>query len=312
MKRDFPFKIVQAPDMTIWPIDRGRAKPERHVGRRTSLALLFGAGWLSGCGGLRTIETLTPSGAYLSDLDVAYGPDPRQRLDVYRPAAPSATPSPVVVFFYGGSWRRGEKEAYRFVAEYLTRMGCVAVIADYRLYPAVRFPAFVEDGAAAIAWARDNAQRLGGDQRRIYAMGHSSGAHTAVLLALEPRYLAAVGRSPGDLAGVIGISGPYDEDFSTVRWLRAVFPDTANAEEARPITKARRGAPRMLLANGGRDGLVSPRHAVALATRLRELGSPVDLRIYDAAGHGDILLGLSTTLAGGSSLGADVLSFITS
>jgi len=310
MKQEFPLKIVQAPDMTIRSIGRSGRTRSSGIGRRAALSSLFGAGWLSGCGGLRTIDTLTPAGAYVSELDIAYGPDPRHRLDVYRPSEPTAAPAPVVVFFYGGSWRRGEKEAYRFVGEYLTRKGCVALVADYRLYPAVHFPAFVEDGAAAIAWARANAPRLGGDPQRIYAMGHSAGAHTAVLLALEPRYLAAFGRSPGDLAGVIGISGPYDEDFSAVRWLRAVFPDTAHASEWRPITKARAGAPRMLLANGGRDSLVAPRHAVAMAVRLRELGSPVELRIYDGAGHGDILLGLSTTLAGGSALGSDVLSFI--
>lgn len=298
--------------MTIRSIDRSQGRLERLVGRRASLALLFGAGWLSGCGALQTIDTLTPSGGYVAELDLPYGPDLRQRLDVYRPAMQSAPSAPVVLFFYGGSWRRGEKEAYRFIGEYLTRMGCVAVVADYRLFPAVQFPAFVEDGAAAFAWARDNAPRLGGDQRRIYAMGHSAGAHTVVLLALEPRYLAARGRSPADLAGVIGISGPYDADFSTIRWLRAVFPATSTAMEARPITKAHAGAPRMLLANGGRDGLVPPRHAVALARRLRELGNPVDLRIYDAAGHGDILLGLSTHLAGGLTLGSDVLSFIRS
>lgn len=310
MKQMFIPKIEQGPDMTIRSIGRNCRKLERFVGRRASLALLFGAGWLSGCGGLKTIDTLTPSGGYVADLDIPYGADPRQRLDVYRPAARSSTPAPVVLFLYGGSWRRGEKEAYRFIGEYLTRMGCVALIADYRLYPEVQFPAFVEDGASAVAWARENALSLGGDPRRVYAMGHSAGAHIVVLLALEPRYLARRGGSPSDLAGVIGISGPYDQDFSTTRWLRAVFPDTANAAESRPLTKARAGAPRMLLANGGRDNLVSPRHAIALATRLRELGNPVDLRIYEAAGHADILLGLSTNLAGGLTLGSDVLNFI--
>lgn len=298
--------------MTIWSFGRAHPRLERVIGRRASLGLLFGAGWLAGCNGLRTIDTLTPSGAYELDRDVAYGPSARQRLDVYRPRDAAADAArPVVVFFYGGSWRRGAKESYRFVGEYLSRLGFIAVVADYRLHPEVTFPAFVDDGAAVVGWAVREAPRLGGDPRQVFAMGHSAGAHIAVLLALEPRYLAAQGLSPDRMAGVIGISGPYDTDLSSVRWLRAVFAGEGAGEEARVMTKVRSGAPRMLLANGGRDALVSPRHAVALATRLRELGNRVDLRIYDDAGHGDILLGLSTTLSGSLTLGGDVLAFVT-
>lgn len=297
--------------MTIWSIGRAHPRLEKVIGRRASLGLLFGAGWLSGCNGLRTIDTLTPSGEYDLDRDVAYGPSARQRLDVYRPRAVAAQEArPVVIFFYGGSWRRGDKESYRFVGEYLSRLGFIAVVADYRLFPEVTFPGFVDDGAAVVGWAMREATRLGGDPRRIFAMGHSAGAHIAVLLALEPRYLAAQGLTPDRIAGVIGISGPYDTDLSSVRWLRAVFPGEGVGEEARVMTKARSGAPRMLLANGGRDALVNPRHAVALATRLRELGNSVDLRIYDDAGHADILLGLSTTLSGSLTLGSDVLAFV--
>ncbi|MBL8700618.1 MAG: alpha/beta hydrolase [Alphaproteobacteria bacterium] len=272
---------------------------------------MLGAGWVAGCNGLRTIDSLTPAGHYLLERDVAYGPAPRQRLDVYHPRGEApAGARPIVVFFYGGSWRRGEKESYRFVGEYLSRLGFVAVVADYRLYPAVTFPAFVEDGATAVAWAIREAGRLGGDPRRVFPMGHSAGAHIAVLLALEPRYLAAQGLAPERLAGVIGISGPYDTDLSSVRWLRAVFAGEGIGEEARVLSKARAGAPPMLLANGGRDPLVNARHAVELATRLRALGNRVDLRIYEEAGHGDILLGLSTTLAGNLTLGGDVLAFV--
>ena len=72
------------------------------------------------------------------ERDVAYGPEPRHRLDIYTPRgrAPEAT----VLFFYGGTWKSGTKALYRFLGEALTRRGFQAVIADYRLYPAVRFP----------------------------------------------------------------------------------------------------------------------------------------------------------------------------
>lgn len=306
---DVARNIEQGSDVTIRAIGRAQPRLARMLGRRASLGVLFTAGWLAGCGGLRTIETLTPAGDYDLDRDVAYGPSRRQRMDVYRPRDLGAD-APVMVFFYGGSWRRGDKESYRFVGEYLSRLGFVAMVADYRLYPEVTFPGFVEDGAAAVATAMRIAGRYGGDPRRVHVMGHSAGAHIAVLLGLEPRYLAAEGLTPDRLAGIVGISGPYDADLAAVRWLRAVFAGDGVGEAARVVTKARAGAPPMLLANGGRDALVPPRHAVTLATRLRELGNRVDLRIYDDAGHGDILLGLSTTLAGNLTLGGDLVAFV--
>ena len=189
-------------------------------------------------------------------------------------------------------------------------MGCVAVVADYRLFPEVRFPGFVEDGAAAVAWAREHAERLGGDPARVFAMGHSAGAHTAVLLGLEPRYLEAARVRPERLAGVIGISGPYALDLRSVRWLRETFPEAQSAGEAMPLEKVRSGAPPMLLAHGGLDVVVHPRNTTALARRLEETGNRVDLRIYQRSGHADILLGLSTMLAGDLTLGGDVVDFV--
>jgi acetyl esterase/lipase len=299
-------KIEQGRATTI--PHRGRSTPAPAAGRRLFLQGIVAAPVLAGCG-LRTIDSLTPDGAYVLEKDLPYGPGMRQRLDAYRPVELPARPLPVVVFIYGGSWRRGSKDDYRFLAEYLTRMGCAVLVADYRLFPEVRFPAFVEDGAAAVAWARANAARLGGDPTRVFVMGHSAGAHTAVLLGLEPRYLASVGMRSEDIAGVVGISGPYAVDLGTIRWLRQTFPEAARAE-ARPFDKARAGAPPMFLATGGRDGLVDPRNTLEFGRRLEELGNRVDTRVYASAGHADILLGFSTTLSGDLTIGGDVVRFI--
>lgn len=282
--------------------------PASAAGRRLFLQGILAAPVLAGCG-LRTIDTLTPDGAYVLEKDVAYGEAARHRLDAYRPSDMPPRALPVVVFIYGGSWRRGSKDDYRFLAEYLTRMGCVVVVADYRLFPEVRFPAFVEDGASAVAWARSNATRLGGDPARVFVMGHSAGAHSAVLLGLEPRYLTEVGLKISDIAGIVGISGPYAVDLGTIRWLRQTFPESASAE-SKPLDKVRAGAPPMFLATGGRDGLVDPRNTVVFGKRLEEFGNRVETRVYAGAGHADILLGFSTTLAGDLTLGGDVMRFV--
>ena len=93
-----------------------------------------------------------------------------------------------MIFFYGGSWDTGSKNDYLFVAQALAASGYTVVIPDYRLYPAVRFPAFVDDGARAVRWTAD---RVGTD--KVFVMGHSAGAHIALMLAANTPYLAAAG-----------------------------------------------------------------------------------------------------------------------
>src|SRR5262249_23860657 len=149
-----------------------------------------------------------PGNGYVSTLDQPYADLPRQKLDVYRPTHISS-PAPVIVFFYGGGWESGSKHDYRFVARSLVSHGFITVLPDYRLYPDVTFPAFVQDGASAIKWTYENIARFGGDPTRIYLMGHSAGAHTAVLLALDGHYLAEAGTPNSAIKAVAALAGPY-------------------------------------------------------------------------------------------------------
>lgn len=274
-------------------------------------AAALAASGLGGCNSLQIVDAVTSTRGYVVSRGVSYGPSPRQTLDIYAPDDDGAGGlRPIVLFLYGGSWRRGSKEEYRFVGAYLARSGHVGVVADYRLFPETGFPGFIEDCAAATAFVRRVIPGFGGDPGRIFLMGHSAGAHMAALLALEPSYLAQRAMDPRDLSGVVGISGPYDHDFGTVRWLAEVFPDARSRRESRVLDKARLGAPPMFLANGTADTLVPARNAVALAERLRALGNRVDLRLYEGAGHGDILAGLVPPLAGTSTLGGDIQAFL--
>ena len=163
---------------------------------------------------LGALNGLARSDVYRLDEGIAYGPLARQRLDVYTPTAPAATPArgwPVAVFFYGGSWNTGERGDYRFVAAALAERGVLAIVADCRLYPEVRFPEFLRDAALALAWGLENGKRLGGDPRRTFVMGHSAGGYNAAMLALDPRWLAPTGHdAKRKLAGWIGLAGPYE------------------------------------------------------------------------------------------------------
>src|SRR5581483_1205365 len=187
---------------------------------------------------------------------IAYAERSRHRLDICRPARPE--PAPVVVFFYGGAWRSGNKGLYRYVAKALARRGYVAVVPDYRIYPEARYPDFLEDGARVVRWVKDNIASFGGDPDKIFLKGHSAGAHIAAMLSIDGRWLRQVGLDPRrDVAGLIGISGPYDYLPLRDKTLRDIFGG-ADRPETQPIFHVAPGAPPSLLVTGGRDRVVEP------------------------------------------------------
>ncbi|MDH5336887.1 MAG: alpha/beta hydrolase, partial [Nitrospira sp.] len=142
--------------------------------------------------------------------DQVYGPEPSQKLDIYVPANTKNKLMDVVVFFYGGRWTYGAKEDYRFVAATFVKEGFVVVIPDYRKYPQVRFPVFVEDGAKALSWASDHIAEFHGDPTRVHVVGHSAGAHIGALLAADPHYLADEGKDRSlTIHDFSGLAGPY-------------------------------------------------------------------------------------------------------
>jgi len=126
-------------------------------------------------------------------------------LDVYAPQG--ATAAPVIVWFHGGALLEGDKQDEAEIAARFADAGFVTVAANYRLSPAVAHPAHVQDAAAAVAWAIDNARTYGGDPARVFVGGYSAGAYLAALLATDERYLAAHQQSPSVLRGVILVSG---------------------------------------------------------------------------------------------------------
>ncbi|MBT8135773.1 MAG: alpha/beta hydrolase [Gammaproteobacteria bacterium] len=275
--------------------------------RRAAVVLL--AVGLSGCSALALLSAASPNSSYQRFADISYGDSPSHRLDLYQPVD-ADTPPPVVVFFYGGGWRRGDKDKYEFVAASLTRAGYCAVLADYRTYPDVTFPAFIEDGAAAVAWTIANARRYGANGGRVYLMGHSAGAHIAALLALDERYLAAQGVA-GSIAGLIGLSGPYDFLPLQPGYLNEVFPE-ATRNQSQPVNFVSDRAPPVLLVHGTGDTVVLPRNSRRLAQRLQQNGVPVTLRLYDGVGHARVAAALAPPLDFIAGTLEDSIAFIAS
>ncbi len=271
---------------------------------------------LCACSALDFVNLLVPSGTYTASRNLAYGPDPREKLEVYRPLEP-ADPQlagngyPVVVFFHGGSWTSGDREDYRFVGEALAARGILTIVAGYRLYPQVRYPDFLADCARAVAWAERESRRYGGDSRRLYVMGHSSGAYNAAMLALDPRWLSSVGLAPGALAGWIGLAGPYDFFPMQDTKSRPVFNHPDYPAGSQPIDYVSNSAPRTFLGAADSDGLVDPeRNTKQLAEKLRSAGVSVTLRIYDGVSHYTLIGAFARPLRGLEPVLSDVVEFI--
>jgi acetyl esterase/lipase len=266
---------------------------------------------LSACSPAQLLNsTISRSGVVVTH-DVAYGDVPRQKLDVYRPAG--AGLAPVVVFLYGGAWNSGSKAMYPFVAATLARSGNVVVVPDYRLYPEVRFPAFLQDCARAVAWTQAHLAEIGGDPQRVFLMGHSAGAYNAAMLALNPAYLEQAGTSRNRLAGMIGLAGPYDFLPITGADVKAVFATVGdNSPESQPITFVDGHAPPMLLLAGSADRTVYPRNTLSLAARVRAKGGQVQDRIFPGVGHIGLVIAIAPLFQGKAPVLPIVESFIRS
>jgi acetyl esterase/lipase len=223
-----------------------------------------------------------------------YGPLPRNGVDVYTPR--QAADAPVIVFFYGGNWQSGTKETYRFVAASLAARGYVAVVPDYRVYPEARFDGFMQDGAQAVAWTKRNIQRFGGDPGRIFLMGHSAGAHIAAMLTLDGHWLADAGlNSRQDIAGLIGVAGPYDFLPLHDDTLETIFSG-GDIMRTQPISFVAGEEPPALLVTGRADSTVDPGNTARLAARLRARGGDVTETEYASVGHLTIIGAFSPVL----------------
>ena len=260
------------------------------------------------CSPLKTFNALVPkdAGVAIVARNQIFREGPRGRLDLYAPRRRSEAPLPVIVFFYGGSWNSGTKDGYAFVGRALASRGFLVAIPDYRLVPEVRFPAFLEDGAAAVRWVRAHAARHGGDPDRIVLAGHSAGAYNAAMLSLDPRWL---GPDRAAVRGFVGLAGPYDFFPFDQPASVAAFGEASDPLATQPVRFASPGDPPSLLLVAGRDTLVYPRNARNLAAALRQAGVPVETRVYDEIGHIGILTALSRLFRGKAPVLKDVTDF---
>lgn len=242
---------------------------------------------------------------------VEFDPQHHLALDIYRPA--HVAHAPIVVFFYGGSWIRGERAWYRFVGTALSARGITVVIPDYRKYPQVKMDGFMDDAARAVAWARNHAAELDGSIDDIFIMGHSAGGQIAGLLATDAYWLAPYAMQPRQLAGFIGLAGCYD--FMPIPAnetdMLGMFGRTPEEQaRAQPVRFVDGDEPPMLLLHGTADKEVEPANSQSLADAVHRLHGDVTLKFYPGVKHSELLFALSRPFRDSANTLNDIVAFI--
>ena len=270
-----------------------------------SFFLLF----ILGCTSMKTtdvINSVLPSGGY-NKKTLKYGEHIRQATDVYIPKTEQLkTP---VVFIFGGAWRDGTKEDFEFVAHALTGLGHPVIIPNFRLFPEVRFPDFVNDVADAIASIeKQSVEIFNKPLNAFYLMGHSSGAHKAALLATDTRYFNDRGVT-AKVGGLIAIAGPYDLDLEN----HEVSPVFANVskKQTNPLLNIQKGMSPVLLLHGKKDQRVFPFHTERFAKALNEASVSVKTHIYPKVDHVKILGSIAAPLRFLNNSYTDIKTFLT-
>jgi acetyl esterase/lipase len=260
--------------------------------------------------GSQLLSSLVADRGIATETGIAYGPHPRQKLDVYR-ADPASETSAIVAFYYGGAWTSGDRATYQFVGAALAARGITTVVPDYRLYPEVRFPAFVDDAAKAYGWTAANLSRGCGRERPIIVVGHSAGAHTAALIALDRTYLtrnAPMARRP---AALVGLAGPYSFDPTVWPSTKDIFATARDMpDRTRPVSFARADAPPSLLLQGRDDTTVKAHNTRDLAAALTRAGAAVKVTDYPGIGHVGLVLTIARPLRWRAPVLDDIVAFV--
>ncbi|GAA0615705.1 alpha/beta hydrolase [Brevundimonas kwangchunensis] len=263
------------------------------------------------CSPLALLNGLGPrdGGVRRSARGLPYGSDARQTMDVFAPTAAANGPRPVLVFFYGGGWDSGSREVYGWAAQALAAQGFVVFVPDYRIVPEVHFPAFIQDAAAATAEAGKLAARYGGDPARLGVIGHSAGAHLAMMIALDRRYMAGVD-APNLIRAAAGLAGPYDFlPFDVPASINA-FGRVADPTLTQPVSFVRADAPPLWLGHGTDDVVVHAEDTTILCDRMRAVGGRCEAKLYPGLNHADLIATFSPLFRKKAPVLADVSAFL--
>lgn len=221
------------------------------------------------------------------ELDIAYGTDPRQKIDLYLPADRNARDLPVLFFMHGGGWCIGHKEWCGFMAPAIVSLPAIFISVSYRLIPSVSFPAPVKDAFAALRWVHDRIGDYGGSPGRIYVGGHSAGAQIAALLTVNEQWRSEASLPANPIRAAFCLSGTYNRRQISPEIAPGhaqTEPETAIAPDT-PLALAHLARTPMHIAWGGDEPERVLRTGPQYVAALQAAGCPVEHAVYPGFHH---------------------------
>jgi acetyl esterase/lipase len=216
-------------------------------------------------------ESITQSDEYISERCV---------LDMYHPK--NIQDFPTIVWFHGGGLSGGNK----YIPDALMEEQICIVAANYRLHPAVRSPAYIEDAAAAVAWVFNNIDDYGGDTSAIFISGHSAGGYLTMMVGLDRRWLGSHGINADRIAGLIPFSG-QTVTHSTIRKERGIASPRPVIDDLAPVYHIRADAPPLLLITGARELEMAGRYEEnAYLMSMMKAAGHQDTKLVELGGYG--------------------------
>ena len=226
------------------------------------------------------VASLCHARNFTVDKDLSYGPDIRNKMDIYHPDDTTAN-LPVIVWFHGGGLTGGEK----FLPEQLMTGEYVVIAPSYRLMPSATLDECIDDAAAVVAWTMDNAESLGGDPSKLFVSGHSAGGYLTSMIGLDKKWLQKYGKDADDLAGLIPFSGQVITHFAQ-RQKQGISELTPTIDEYAPLFHIRKDAPPYVIITGDREMELYGRYEEnAYMYRMMKLNGHPYVYIYELDGY---------------------------
>lgn len=229
---------------------------------------------------------------YPHHLDLAYGDDPKQRLDLYLPKG-EVSGAPVFLFLHGGGFREGDRAQYGAVAEPFLREGIICAVASYRLTgDGFHYPDQTNDTRNAIKWLYENIEAHGGDPASLYAGGHSAGAILSADVGVDRGWMSEAGIPASALKGIVPVSGPYDlREQGRAGERSAYAPSPELLERASPVLHVGDAVPGAVVAVGSLEGYQES--SMELVEKLEAAGSNATYLLLEGQDHKDTALSLA-------------------
>lgn len=203
----------------------------------------------------------------------------RCKLDVHYPVGGKEVPA--VVWFHGGGLKGGEKS----IPKALQNQGVIVIAVNYRLHPKAKSPEYIEDAAAAVAWAMNNVEKYGGSKKQVVVSGHSAGGYLTNMVGLDKRWLKAHDLDANDLAGLVPFSGQA-LTHSTIRGERGLDERQPFLDDLAPLYHVRKDCPPLLIISGDRNKELSGRYEEsALFWRMMKEAGHKDVEIFELQGY---------------------------